>query len=334
MKSCNKAQEFLRQIDRSDLARLLEYCSYSFAIERGDWDSTEPILYVSAPDPYHDALSGLPKTDQARLIDAFKRGDPDVDAFDTGAIQLHPNLDRTRELTPDEALFAELLVERNVLVAVGTGGPRINEVEDYYRARRARIADALTRLGVDDPNPFPSLWDWYKHYSSTFPSYSERRTYIAGLYRELIRNLSIRPSANPPPREPTGWERVDRSVSKARYQLSQARKEEDFQAVGLLCREAIISVAQAVFKPSEHHPLDGVTPSETDAKRLLEGFFNAELAGDVFEATRKHAKAALDLAVALQHKRTADFRFAALCLEATSSVIAIVSIVSGHVGAS
>lgn len=55
-----------------------------------------------------------------------------------------------------------------------------------------------------------------------------------------------------------------------------------------------------------------------------------ELAGSELEATRKHARAALDLAVALQHNRTADFRFAALCQEAISSVVSTVAIVSGQ----
>lgn len=63
---------------------------------------------------------------------------------------------------------------------------------------------------------------------------------------------------------------------------------------------------------------------------MLEAYFAAELAGVAYEATRKHARAALDLAVALQHKRTADFRFAALCIEASSSVVNIVAIVSGR----
>ena len=38
-------------------------------------------------------------------------------------------------------------------------------------------------------------------------------------------------------------------------------------------------------------------------------------------------KATLGLAVALQHKRTADLQFAAMCLEATSSVVNLVTIV-------
>ena len=132
--------------------------------------------------------------------------------------------------------------------------------------------------------------------------------------------------------EPAGWGRVDRQLQEARLRLETARSEEQYQAVGLVCREALISLAQAVFEPSRHRPLDQVEPSKTDARRMLEGFFETELRGSSNEEARTHAKAALKLAVALQHNRTADFRMAALCCEATTSVVNIVAIVSGRRG--
>lgn len=65
---------------------------------------------------------------------------------------------------------------------------------------------------------------------------------------------------------------------------------------------------------------------------MLEAFFSAELAGSSNEESRAHAKAALRLALALQHKRTADFRMAALCAEATSSVVNILAVLAGRRG--
>lgn len=67
---------------------------------------------------------------------------------------------------------------------------------------------------------------------------------------------------------------------------------------------------------------------------MLEGFFTAELKGGANEEARAHAKGALRLALALQHKRTADFRMAALCAEATSSVVNIVAVLAGRRGRS
>lgn len=130
--------------------------------------------------------------------------------------------------------------------------------------------------------------------------------------------------------EPTGWTRVDRQIQQARAGLIGALNEEDFQAVGLLCREALISVAEHCYDPALHSPRDGVLPSATDAKRLLEGIFDHKLAGRANEEARAHSRAAVKLSYALQHKRTADFTMAALCLEATVTVVNLLAILFGR----
>lgn len=134
--------------------------------------------------------------------------------------------------------------------------------------------------------------------------------------------------------EPTGWPKVDRQFQEVRLRLNQAESEVQYQAVGLLCREVLITAAQEVYDAGRHPSLSGVVPSETDAGRMLESFFIAELSGGGNEEARAHAKAALRLALALQHKRTADFRIAALCAEATSSVVNILAVLSGRRGRS
>ena len=92
----------------------------------------------------------------------------------------------------------------------------------------------------------------------------------------------------------------------------------------------MISLAQSVYDPEQHSSLDGIEPSETDAKRMLENYIANILRGRKNEAARKHAKAAYGLAVALQHRRTANFREAALCSEATSSLVNSIAIISGR----
>jgi hypothetical protein len=150
------------------------------------------------------------------------------------------------------------------------------------------------------------------------------------MYRPLLDHLqSTTPSSRPA--EPTGWNRVDRSIQEIRERLEVASNEEQFQAIGLLSRETSISLAQEVYNPEIHKTLDGDNPSETDAKRMLEAYINHELAGGANEAARRHVRAALSLANDLQHKRTASFRDAALCAEATTSVINSIAIISGRV---
>ncbi len=132
--------------------------------------------------------------------------------------------------------------------------------------------------------------------------------------------------------EPTGWRKVDRQVQEMRSRLDMATTEEQFQAVGLLCREILISASQEVYDASAHPADDGVIPSDTDAKRMLEAIFSIELSGSANEEARSHARAAVKLALALQHKRTADFRMAALCAEGTLSVVNLLAIVAGRRG--
>jgi hypothetical protein len=63
---------------------------------------------------------------------------------------------------------------------------------------------------------------------------------------------------------------------------------------------------------------------------MLDAYIAVELLGNVNEAARKHARAALDFSVSLQHKRTADFRDAAMSLEATTAIVNTLAIVSGR----
>lgn len=134
--------------------------------------------------------------------------------------------------------------------------------------------------------------------------------------------------------EPTGWLKVDRQLQEVRLRLDTADTEEQCQAVGLLCREVLITVAQEVYDPRRHASPDGVAPSDTDAARMLEAFFGVELKGSPNDEARAHAKAALRLALALQHKRSADYRMAALCAEAMSSIVNMLAVLGGRRGRS
>jgi hypothetical protein len=81
-----------------------------------------------------------------------------------------------------------------------------------------------------------------------------------------------------------------------------------------------------------HGTVDGVAASKTDAGRMLEAFIQHELRGGANEEARSHGKAALKLALALQHRRNAEFRTAALCVEATASVTNMIAILAGRRG--
>lgn len=190
----------------------------------------------------------------------------------------------------DDELIAALEQIKTLLISVSTGGPRIDDVERRYQLIYTPVAADLARRGLGNPVIFGSLWDWYGRWSSgDLPTYQSRRDFIGGLINPVINQVRTGRVELPPP---TGWERVDRGVGEMRDRLAAARNEEQFQAVGLLGREALISVAQAVYERTRHPPLDGVEPSATDGKRMLEAYIAIELGGSANEAARKHARSA------------------------------------------
>ena len=233
----------------------------------------------------------------------------------------------------DQELVDEIQQQLAVMIDVATGQAQISDVNDAYKSRSLRIRSALADRGINDPNPYLDLWRWYEDWKAKgFSAYRQRRAYIHELYDPLIQRLeNLKTSSGIQVfTEPTGWEKVDRTIDGMRERLETANKEEEFQTVGLFCRETLISLAQEVFDPQRHSTADAVKPSKTDAKRMLDAFLAAELSGGANEEVRRHAKAALDLANALTHQRTANFRDAALCAEATVSVVNLVAIISGR----
>lgn len=183
------------------------------------------------------------------------------------------------------------------------------------------------------------------------PNPDHVRTLVAGYNRELatdswsvvqVKEISGRPVFAPVKighraevfAEPTGWQKVDRQLQEVRLRLDTADSEEQYQVVGLLCRGVLISVAQEVFDLARHKLADAAHLSATDARRMLEAIFNSDLRGGSNEEARAHAIAALRLALALQHKRSADFQMAALCAEATSSVVNMLAVIAGRRGRS
>jgi hypothetical protein len=152
---------------------------------------------------------------------------------------------------------------------------------------------------------------------SALPHY---RLTMAGYERVKKRRktLSLRTSR-------PGWDKVDRHLAAAAERLKDARFEEEFQQVGLLCRETLISLAQALFDPQRHPTLDSIAASPTDAKRMLEAVMAASLSGESNEEARSMAKAAVRLALALQHDRAADRRMATIGYEATAAVVRLAS---------
>ena len=309
--------ELLKHRNRQDLAQLLQHAWLELE-ESNQYGSRLfsklTTAHIHAPIEDYERLRSLSDYDQIELLDTFREISPPRD-HSMEIISVEFMVDTSTPESNNGDLIREVEAQRSLMMAVATGGPRIQTVNAEYQQRRDAIDAMLRKLDIPDPNPFNDLWAWYGKWSSgDLPSYDSRRKFLSELYAPLIERLKRKtpPRASRIFQEPTGWAKIDRTVTEIRQRLERASTEEQFQAVGLLCREALISLAQTVFNPSKHKILDEVEVSPTDAKRMLEAYLAAELAGGEHKVARQHARAALDLANELQHKRTAVFRQAAL----------------------
>lgn len=132
----------------------------------------------------------------------------------------------------------------------------------------------------------------------------------------------------PMPPEPTQWEKVDTQVAAMRASLIRARSEAEYQTVGHLGREVMISLAQAVIEPADAIGEDGKTPSDTDAARLLDAYIGHVLPGRGNEELRSAVRRAVKATSAVLHDRKATPQDAALIAELVSGSVRLVHILA------
>jgi len=222
---------------------------------------------------------------------------------------------------------------KSIMISVATGKERIESINNDYKNKYQIINEILGKLDLENPNGFKDLWQWYSKWSDgDLPTYQSRRNFITELYEELIDIIenSEENQAMNQPYEITGWNRIDRSILEMRKRIKDAVNEEQFQAVGLLARETIISLAQQVFDKDRHKTIDKIKPSETDANRMLEAYINTELRGGANEVLRRYTKSELSLANYVTHKRTASIDDASICLIAVISLVNIIKVVDNE----
>ena len=219
---------------------------------------------------------------------------------------------------------------KTLMIAVSTGGPRIQDVNAQYLAAYKTLDQYFSVLGLENPNHFRDLWEWYGRWSqSDLSTYASRRAFIPQLYQRAIDDINAsQEEFSGEIYEPTGWDRVDRAIYEMKQRIAVADTEEKFQAIGMLGRETLITTAQQVFNRDLHKTEDGVNPSDTDSKRMWDAYFMYTLSGSANERYRKFAKSAVDLANHLTHDRMAEKSDAEMCITAVTAVINLVRALS------
>jgi hypothetical protein len=229
------------------------------------------------------------------------------------------------------ALKQNIEIIRNIMVSVATGGNRIQEEEERYKKLHVQAQRDCEKLNLTYNNSYSSLWDWYGKWKSDFSTYQERRAFINDLFSPTLSYFEENANNNIIEIfvELDGWEKIKRTVAKIKLDSNIAQNEEDFQSVGLLCREVIITLGQTVYNPNIHGRTDdnGIEISKTDAVRMIGNYINVQLAGASNEELRAYAKNTNKLANRLTHERNATKKEMLLAVSSTIALINFVGII-------
>ena len=189
------AISYLRELNGHEEAELLGRCKLEIGSSQGYAGTTIIGLNITlrcrASDLYRfkdqDSVWGLPSNSHELIKEALKSVLP---------AELTVHEISARSFLVDRGEFEKSELERlieaqkDVMVAVATGGPRIESKNQDYKDRWYQIREKLNELGKQDPNPFEDLWAWYGRWrSGDLPSYQSRREYIRDLYQHLLEDL-------------------------------------------------------------------------------------------------------------------------------------------------
>lgn len=177
-------------------------------------------------------------------------------------------LDAEPDLSTVDDLVQVLELQAALLIAVATGGPRIESVQPEYQDRRQRLLRALERRGLPYPFPWADLWQWYGHWSANLSGYAARRNHIRALITPTLDALArqqVGISLTDPGGGLTTWTDLDGRVAGLAPESSGATSRDDLQDVGRRAREVLIDCARLLADPALV-PAGAAAPKAADAK--------------------------------------------------------------------
>ena len=227
---------------------------------------------------------------------------------------------------------------KQLLIDIGTNTIvlRGTTYNDEYIRLYQELTDYFKQLNYSFSGLFKSLWEWFQFYkteSNNLPNYQSRRLFIDNLFSETETLLKNGPKdCIPDTVKIDDWEEIVRRMIKIKRSVSSASDVEDFQSIGLQCREVIISVAKNVYVPDIHGKFgdDGTEIGESDAVRQLANYIKLTLKGKENEELRSYAKATNKISNALTHHRTSTKTEMLLCVNATIALINFIGILEGR----
>jgi hypothetical protein len=209
------------------------------------------------------------------------------------------------DLSTVDGLIEGLERQARLLIAVATGGPRIEDVQWQYQQRRQSLLQALSRRSVPYPFPWSDLWDWYGDWSGgTLPNYFSRRQRVRRLIEPALDALERQRSslalADPGSGAAGTWPDLDARVAGLAVELADAASLDDLQDVGRRAREVLVDCARLLADPALVPP-DTPAPKAGDAKAWLDLFLADRASGQTREELRRLVRAAWELAQKVTH---------------------------------
>lgn len=149
-----------------------------------------------------------------------------------------------------------------------------------------------------------------------FNSLDQAFTYHLGLMRILAEQFRVEPDEIQAEFVAKPWRRFGRAVDV----MTHAEEAEDYQAVGIHCREALIAFGQE-HRTAEWVRIPEDEPKGADAKGWMRIYADSLTTGRPRDYMRALADRTWDLAVWLQHYSAATEWDAQLVLDATSQLL-------------
>ena len=221
-----------------------------------------------------------------------------------------PRRNETPPAVDLDTLRGLLQAQANTIVAVGTGGERIQNVDARWQRDTRTLNANFRRLGLESPFPWDGLWDWYGYYSQNLATYRERRNHIRELTRvalEQLDQVEARGGVHDPAAgddTPT-WENLNGRISGLVNEYSAARDRDDWQDVGRRSREILIDFGKLIADPAIV-PECQDAPKGADAKAWFDLFLAAYASGRDKSELRATMRAVWDLAQKVTHGDIAD----------------------------
>lgn len=226
-----------------------------------------------------------------------------LEAIVQGPIPDHPDI---------EVSVALAHLARDEYELYGTSGSKLTN-EDSVLFTRALLR-VLKRLGIESfEMPFRDFDSFHKYWrrNGGHGSWQARREMVDGLFEPLHVLLDQREASSMTwtlatpisPHSETGWPRVDEEIAEMRRHFNAATSQQDCSNVGNDCVAVLEAISAVIYVHAKHGEQGKEEPSVASTKARFDRFIEIELVGSENAYLRKLARASIELAQAVKHRR-------------------------------